>query len=102
MKRRSSQCSASMCLLYHADSDKVTCYKTESEHDHHDHKGRAIDGNVKKVIEELYNDGVIKPKQIIRVLETRKIKTPTYTRLNNYLIHYKKKKKKRRNMVHIK
>ncbi|CAM4901280.1 unnamed protein product [Rotaria socialis] len=85
VKRRGPQCSASMCLLYHADSDKVTCYKTEAEHDHYDHKGRGIDGNVKKIIEELYNDGVIKPKQIIRALEARKIKTPTYTQLNNYL-----------------
>ncbi|CAF2081129.1 unnamed protein product [Rotaria magnacalcarata] len=57
VKRRGPQCSASMCLLYHADSDKVTCYKTEAEHDHYDHKGRGIDGNVKKIIEELYNDG---------------------------------------------
>ena len=88
MKRRGPQCSASMCLLYHAASDKVTCCKAETEHDHHDHKGRGIDENVKKVIEELYNDGVIKPKQIMRALEARKIKTPTYTQLNNYLIYY--------------
>ena len=88
MKRRGPQCSASMCLLYHTDSEKVSSYKTEAEHDHHDHKGRGIDENVKKVIEELYNDGVIKPKQIMRALEARKIKTPTYTQLNNYLIYY--------------
>ncbi|CAF4884414.1 unnamed protein product, partial [Rotaria sp. Silwood2] len=34
MKRRGPQCNVSMYMLYHADSDKVTCYKTEGEHDH--------------------------------------------------------------------
>ncbi|CAF4737801.1 unnamed protein product [Rotaria sp. Silwood2] len=55
-KLRGPQCSASIHLLYHADSDQVTVYKTEGEHDHHDEKVRGIDENVKKCIEELYND----------------------------------------------
>jgi hypothetical protein len=87
-KRRGPQCSARIYLLYHADSDKVTVYKTEDDHDHHNDKCRGIDEEAKKCIEELYNDGVIKPKQIIRALQARKIKTPTYTQLNNYLVHY--------------
>ena len=96
MRHRGPHCSASMCRLYYADSNKVTCYKTGAKHDHHDHRSRSIGANVKKVMEELYNDGVIKSKQIIRALETGKIKALTYTQLNNYLIL------KNRNMVRIK
>ncbi|CAF3957009.1 unnamed protein product [Rotaria sordida] len=47
--------------VYYRYSDKVTCYKTEGDHDHHDNKSRGMD---EKVIEELYNDGGMKPKQI--------------------------------------
>ncbi|CAF3126805.1 unnamed protein product [Rotaria sp. Silwood2] len=71
-KLRGPQCSVSIYLLYHADHDKVTIYKTEAEHDHHVDKVRGIDENVKKCIEELFNDGIMKPKQIIRALQARK------------------------------
>ncbi|CAF1431807.1 unnamed protein product [Rotaria magnacalcarata] len=91
-KLRGSQCTLSIYLLYHAETDKVTIYKTEAEHDHHVDKVRGIDENVKKCIEELFNDGIMKPKEIIRALQARKVKIPTYTQLNNYLVHYKKKK----------
>ncbi|CAF1480218.1 unnamed protein product [Rotaria sp. Silwood1] len=91
-KLRGPQCSISIYLLYHADHDKVTIYKTEAEHDHHVDKVRGIDENVKKCIEELYNDGIMKPKQIIRALQARKVKMPTCTQLNNYLVYYKKNK----------
>ncbi|CAF3230216.1 unnamed protein product [Rotaria sp. Silwood2] len=67
-------------------------YKTEAEHDHHVEKVRGIDKNVKKCIEELYNDGIMKPKQIIPALQARKVKMPAYTQLNNYLVYYKKNK----------
>ena len=54
-----------MCLLYHPDNEKAICYKIEARHDHHDHEGRGINGNVNEITEELYNDGVVKLKQII-------------------------------------
>ncbi len=56
-KLRGSQCSASTYLLYHADSDKVSLYKTEVDHDHDEEKVRGINDNVKKCIEELYTPG---------------------------------------------
>ena len=34
VRRRDPPCSASISLLYHADSDKVTIYRTEADHDH--------------------------------------------------------------------
>ncbi|CAF1305401.1 unnamed protein product [Didymodactylos carnosus] len=43
VKRRGPQYSASIYLLYHTDTDKVTLYKTEADHDHHDDKCRGID-----------------------------------------------------------
>ncbi|CAF2251995.1 unnamed protein product [Rotaria magnacalcarata] len=91
-KLRGSHCTLSIYLLYHAETDKVTIYKNEAEYDHHVDKVRGIDESVKKCIEELYNDGIMKPKEIIRALQARKVKIPTYTQLNNYLVHYKKKK----------
>jgi predicted DNA-binding antitoxin AbrB/MazE fold protein len=81
-----------MCLLYHADSDQVTCYTTENDHEHDDDPIRGVNEKVKQVIVELYNDGVMKPKQIMRALEGRKIKTPTYRQLNSYLVYLRKKK----------
>ncbi|CAF1173839.1 unnamed protein product [Didymodactylos carnosus] len=54
-KRRGPQCSASIYLLYHADSDKVTVYKTEADHDHHDDKCRGIDEKVSNVFDSSYN-----------------------------------------------
>ncbi|CAF1023430.1 unnamed protein product [Rotaria sordida] len=44
-KRRGSQCEARIYLLYHADSDKVTVYKTEVEHGNHHDKLRGVDRN---------------------------------------------------------
>ena len=37
-KRRGPHCSANIYLLYHTDSDTVTVYKTEADHDHHVNK----------------------------------------------------------------
>ena len=91
-KRHGPQCTAGIYLLYHADSDKVTKYETEVGHEHHQDEPRGIDENVKKIIEDLFNDGVKKPKLILRALESRKVKVPTATQLNNYLVYYKKKK----------
>ncbi len=63
--------------MFHADNYKVSLYKTEADHDHLDEGIRGIDDNVKKCIEELYNDGIMKPKQIIRALQARNLKMPT-------------------------
>ncbi|CAF3896417.1 unnamed protein product [Rotaria sordida] len=91
-KRHGPQCTASLYLLYHADSDRVTIYETEAEHQHHQDETRGIDENVKKIIEDLFNDGIKKPKLILRALESRKVKVPTSAQLNNYLVYYRKKK----------
>ena len=41
--RRGVQCSASISLLYHADNDHVTIYKTEDDHNHHENEIRGMD-----------------------------------------------------------
>ncbi|CAF3898545.1 unnamed protein product [Rotaria sp. Silwood1] len=92
VKRRGPQCSSSVSLLYHTDSDKVTMYRTEADHDHNDNEVHGIANDVKQCIEELYNDGIKKPKLIIRALQSRQLKVPTYAQLNNYLGYYKRKK----------
>ena len=84
--------SASLSLLYHADSDQVTLYKTEGDHDHHDDEIRGIDENIKQCVEQLYNDGITKPKLILRILRSRQLKVPSYVQLNNFLVYYRKQK----------
>lgn len=92
-KRRGPQCSAKMQLYYHADNDKVTALKTEEDHDHDQNDStRGIDSDTKAIIQELYNDGIMKPKQILRALESKTIKVPTNVQLKNFLIQLKKKK----------
>ncbi|CAF2911546.1 unnamed protein product [Rotaria sp. Silwood2] len=91
-KRHGLQCSSSISLLHHADSDKVTMYRTEADHDHYDNEAHGIAKDVKQCIEELCNDGIKKPKLIIRALQSRQLKVPTYAQLNNYLGYYKRKK----------
>lgn len=91
-KLRGRQCSASMHLLYHADSDKVSMYKTELDHDHEERQVYGINENVKKCIDHLFNDGIMKPKQIIRALQARDIATPSFMQIKNYLAQFKKKK----------
>ncbi|CAF2123572.1 unnamed protein product [Rotaria magnacalcarata] len=91
-KHRGRQCRASMHLLYHADSDKVSMYKTEVDHDHEERQVHGINENVKKSIDDLFNDGIMKPKQIIRALQARKIATPSIIQIKNYLAQFKKKK----------
>ncbi|CAF1159836.1 unnamed protein product [Rotaria sordida] len=91
-KLRGPQCSAGIYLLYHAESDQVSIYKTETDHDHHERKVRGIDENVNKCIEDLFNDGITKPKQIIRALQTRNFELPSYVQIKNFLVQYKKTK----------
>ncbi|CAF4140247.1 unnamed protein product [Rotaria sp. Silwood2] len=50
-KLRGPQCLTNICLLYHADSGKVTIYQTETEHKHHNDKARGIDENVRNSLQ---------------------------------------------------
>ena len=92
VRRRGVQCSASLSLLYHADSDQVTIYKTEGDHDHHEDEIRGIGDDIKQCVEQLYNDGITKPKLILRVLQSRQLKVPSYAQLNNFLVYHRKQK----------
>ncbi|CAF3383995.1 unnamed protein product [Rotaria sp. Silwood2] len=91
-KLRGPQCSAGVYLFYYVESDQVSVYKTEADHEHHEGNVRGIDENVKKCIEDLFNDGITKPKQIIRALQTRNFGLPSYVQIKNFFVQYKKKK----------
>ncbi|CAF2936935.1 unnamed protein product, partial [Rotaria sp. Silwood2] len=91
-KLRGPQCSAGVYLFYYVESDQVSVYKTEADHEHHEGNVRGIDENVKKCIEDLFNDGITKPKQIIRALQTRNFELPSYVQIKNFFVQYKKKK----------
>ncbi|CAF0964252.1 unnamed protein product [Adineta steineri] len=92
-KVRGLQCRAGMYLLFNSNSDTVSMYKTEANHDHVEvEEVRGINEDIKRSIEELFNDGITKPKQIIRALQVRDITVPTIIKIKNYLVQYKKKK----------
>ncbi|CAF2453517.1 unnamed protein product [Rotaria sp. Silwood2] len=68
VKCRSSQCCASIYLLYHANCDKITTYKTQAEHEHHNVKIYGINENVKKhkslhidMRQKTINNALLKP-----------------------------------------
>ena len=54
VRRRGVQCSASLSLLYHADSDQVTIYKTEGDHDHHEDEIRGIGDDIKQCVTNIF------------------------------------------------
>jgi hypothetical protein len=84
-KLRQPQCIVEVFIWYIMQiMIKLPFIKAATEHDHHVDKVRGIDENIKKCIEELYNDGIAKPKEIIRTLKARKVTISTYTQLNNF------------------
>jgi len=93
-KRNKKQCSAEIYLLYHADKDDITAFKTASEHDECTKifEIRGLSEDMKKQVRQMYDDGITKPKQIIRALQARKIQPPKKKQLTNYLSQYKKQK----------
>ncbi|CAF4257360.1 unnamed protein product, partial [Adineta steineri] len=73
----------------HSDSDKVVIYKTVVEHQD---ETRGIDKRIRKIIEDLFIDGIKKPILILRALQWKKVKITILIQLNNYPVSYKKKK----------
>lgn len=85
-KCNESACGAEVFLLYKAETYAVVLY-TSGEHTlSQEVPKRGIHPNTKKIILQLFNDGIQKPRAIILALRNRGCTTlPSNTQLKNYL-----------------
>jgi hypothetical protein len=85
--KKGVKCPAEVFLLYKADSDGVALYTTGN----HDHSGtnqqrRGIHPDTKQLIQQLFNDGVQKPRQLLNALRNRQCSPlPSKMQLSNFL-----------------
>lgn len=79
-------CQAEMFLLYKAENGAVVLYSS-GIHDHSEQVAkRGVPPETKKMIQQLFKDGVQKPRAILVALRNRGCNTlPKYTQLTNYL-----------------
>lgn len=83
--KRGAPCPAHAYLLYKAEDDGVVLYLF-GDHDHSQApKTRGIDPDTKLVIQQLFKNGVKKPRAILVALRNRGCKMPTDAQLKNYL-----------------
>lgn len=58
VKKHGMQCPAAVYLLYHAEKETVTLFKTDEEHDHQEKTpSRGLPLEIRSAIEHLYEDG---------------------------------------------
>lgn len=91
VKARETQCKAQLYLLYHAEEEDVSVYKTTCEHTCNGSKNIGIRDDVKLFINEQIKSGVNKPKTILSNIERNGLQVPKASQLNNYLKQYRDK-----------
>ena len=89
VKSRETQCKSQLYLLYHAEEESVSIYKTASEHTCNGTKNIGIPEVVKLFINEQIVNGVNKPKRILSNIERNDLPIPKINQLNNYLKQYR-------------
>src|SRR5271156_3609109 len=72
----SRECSAKSYLLLKPDSGLVDLYVTTTTHNHID-KPKGLDKLTKVKVDQLYADGITKPKMILRRIQEDNLKVPT-------------------------
>ena len=68
---RKNECLAQIYLLFHSDSQMVSLYETQNEHDNHKDGNRGLSTVTKEVVCQLFNDGIRKPNGIIAAFRNR-------------------------------
>jgi hypothetical protein len=94
VKRRGTQCAASMYYLYDCSSDKVFKFIASNPHNHDELENQAhvcLSENLKAEIEKLFSMQ-LKPKAIMEALTNSSEQLPTKIQLNNYLSILRKSK----------
>ena len=85
----SSSCSAKVYILLKSESQDADIYQTTPEHDHELKPQRGLSAATKD--NQLYSDGVTKPKLILSRLRNCGIEEPTSSALTSYLVRYRRK-----------
>jgi hypothetical protein len=89
--RKSSNCYASLCLLYHATDSNVTLSRSIVQHNDHKEPSRGIPEAIKQQIKALYEQKITQPKSIQESLEKSFPKTfPDIIQIYNFLAEYRK------------
>uniref|UniRef100_T1JEA5 Uncharacterized protein n=1 Tax=Strigamia maritima TaxID=126957 RepID=T1JEA5_STRMM len=81
----SKYCLAKRCLHLKADSDDVVLLFTTEDHTHEPKAPRGIPRETKDKIRELYRNGVIKPKFILRKIQEAGLPEPKSKQVENFL-----------------
>jgi hypothetical protein len=90
--KNSSNCNASLCLLYHATDTNITLSRSVIDHVQHIDPSRGLSTEIKEQIVQLYQNKITKPKSIQESLSESFPKYfPNIIQINNfYLIIVKK------------
>lgn len=82
---RKLECPARISLLYHAECSRVTLFKTKDGHSYHQDADRGLPYQSRALVEELFLDGIRRPNAIIAAFQSRGVKEPEKSKLNNFL-----------------
>jgi hypothetical protein len=68
-KYRTAECPAGVYLFYHCDSEKVSVFKTDAEHENHDcHPTRGLSTDLKVFIRQKFDEGIRKPNAVLHAI----------------------------------
>lgn len=86
-------CPVMLCMLSHADSERVTISVADVEHEHEQaiEDNKKLSDKLKQEISSLYSFGVTKPKDIFHQLSKKNIKNITTSQISNFIQRFKKK-----------
>jgi hypothetical protein len=88
--KNSSNCNASLCLLYHATDTNLTLSRSVINHVEHKNPSRGISKEIKEKIIDLYNNKITQPKSIQESLEKSFPTTfPDIIQIYNFLSDYR-------------
>ncbi|XP_077289789.1 uncharacterized protein LOC143913700 [Arctopsyche grandis] len=82
---RRSECPAGIYLFYHAESSVVSLYETKNEHSNHADTNRGLSMSARKIVCQMFDDGIKKPNAIIASFQDRGLPEPDKTKLYNFL-----------------
>ena len=85
-KYRCSECPASLYLLFHSTSKKVSMFQTEGGHaNHKSDPTRGLSNDVKRFIRAKFEDGITKPNALLTLMRNKKMTEPPKAKLITYL-----------------
>lgn len=74
---RVGECPTRMFCIFHATSEVVSVYATNSEHLHQELNTRGLDDEMKVVVKELYANGVEEPNALLSNIRKKRISRAT-------------------------